>query len=126
MLEDDEGHMWVGTDSSGIYILNHQADSILHIGTNEGLEGGVINSLSKDAQQQMYVGTQSGGLDIFPPDHQIAHHLSTKEGFLDDNVWGFLEDSRKRLWIGSYGGVNIITPDQKIWKLQIPSGRKQE
>ncbi len=119
MLEDDEGHMWVGTDSSGIYILNHQADSILHIGTNEGLEGGVINSLSKDAQQQMYVGTQSGGLDIFPPDHQIAHHLSTKEGFLDDNVWGFLEDSRKRLWIGSYGGVNIITPDQKIWKLQI-------
>jgi len=123
LLEDDKGQMWIATDSAGVYILSHQADSLLHIGIDEGLDAGVINCLSKDDQHQIYLGTQLGGLHIFPADHQIAHHISTKDGLLDNNDWGLLNDSRQRLWIGSYGGLNIITPDQKMYKLLLlPSG----
>ncbi len=125
MLEDDEGRMWVNTDSSGIYILNAHTDSIVNVGTPEGLGAGFIYCMSKDAKHQMYVGTERGGLNVFPPENHIAHQISTKDGLLDNNDWGFLEDSRQRLWIGSYGGLNIITPDQKIYKLLLlPPGNR--
>jgi signal transduction histidine kinase/ligand-binding sensor domain-containing protein len=119
MLEDNEGHMWLTADTLGVIILSGNADSIGHIGVHEGLGEGYVMSLDKDDQQQMFVGTVSGGLNVFPPVNRIAHHLSTKEGILDDNVWGFSEDSKHRFWIGTYSGINIITPDQKIYRLQI-------
>jgi signal transduction histidine kinase/ligand-binding sensor domain-containing protein len=117
--EDELGRMWLGADTTGIYILSRNSDSISFIGIRDGINAGFVQSISKDANQQIYVGSLTGGLNVFPSTDQISHHLSTKDGILDADTWGFLEDSKQRLWIGGYSGVNIITPDQKITKLQI-------
>jgi signal transduction histidine kinase/ligand-binding sensor domain-containing protein len=119
MLEDDEDHMWIASDT-GVYILSKNADSIIHIGSREGLVDDFVFALEKDDQHQIYVGTfntVSGGFYIFPQSSRVAHHISKEDGMLSNDVWALFNDSKQRLWIGSYSGVNIITPDHKISKL---------
>jgi len=119
MLEDQQERMWITTDSSGIVLLNKSLDSISSIGIRDGLEEDASFSLEKDSEQNMLVGTNSSGLIIFPAASRTAHHLAKKDGLIDNNVWAFLEDNENRLWLGTFSGVNIITPDKKIYQLQI-------
>jgi signal transduction histidine kinase/ligand-binding sensor domain-containing protein len=117
MLNDDEDRMWIATDSLGIFILNRTKDSITHVGSREGLGDDATWFLYKDDQHQIYVGTTTAGFNIFPSSNHVAHLFKVKNGLLDDQVWGLLEDDKKRLWVGTYSGINIITPDQKIYSL---------
>jgi len=115
---EDAGLVWAATDSSGVYILNKNIDSVAHIGIMEGLGDNLIQSLDRDPAHDIFIATSSSGFNVFPPTDRVAHHLATKYGFLDNQVWGLMEDSKQRVWIGTYSGLNIITPDQKILSLK--------
>ncbi len=119
MVPDELGRLWISSDSDGVKILSRNADSIAHIGVEEGLVAGINFDLRKDSQQNLFFTSTVAGLNILPATNHIAHHLSTKDGLLDNEVWALLEDSKNRLWMGTYSGVNIITPDGRILQLHL-------
>ena len=62
LCEDAEGHIWVGTASLGIYVLNSSATEILaHYTTdNSSMASNAILSMSCDEQGKIYIGTGNG------------------------------------------------------------------
>lgn len=62
LCEDGNGHIWAGTETLGVYVLNNNATEILaHYTTgNSAIPSNSILSLSYDGQSKMYIGTGNG------------------------------------------------------------------
>ena len=62
LAEDKDGHIWIGTQSSGVYVLSAQADEIIaqYTTDNSSMPSNSVLSLARDVQGVMYVGTGDG------------------------------------------------------------------
>ena len=118
-VQDEQGRVWISSDSGGVKILSRNADSIAHVGVDEGLVEGINFNLSKDSLQNFFLTSTVAGLNVIPRSSHVSHHLSIKDGLLDNEVWALLEDSKDRLWLGTYSGVNIITAEGRICRLEV-------
>ena len=62
LCEDDEGRMWVGTQSLGVYVLSTDGNTVVaHYTTdNSAMPSNTVLSLAIDAAGRVYIGTAEG------------------------------------------------------------------
>ena len=104
LMEDQAGHIWVGTRESGLYQLiprgdtfetNHytyDADDERSISSN-----GILSLFERDGQ--LWVGTENGGLCLFNPSDQTFIQIKQDllgTGLMGNSVFEIYEDSKKR------------------------------
>jgi len=136
ILPQSESRVWVGTEGSGLFLLNLQngetvnyrhnplsvmsngADNFKNYLHNPTLEGSIsqnsIRSIYMDTQGGMWLGSYYGGINYYHPLKNKFGHLQQNPytRSLNDKVIScMIEDEEGKIWIGANDmGINIYNP----------------
>lgn len=113
--------LWVGTQN-GIYIINEEKGSVVHLSNQSGpfgLADNIIDRIYKDREGGIWVGTNFGGANYLP-DRGInfEKYLPTgKPGSISGlRISELAVDGSGAIWIGTQdGGVNCFDPGSKTF-----------
>ena len=119
LVEDREGALWLGTDSSGLrrfdpgtgQVTIYQPDVKRH-GT---LSDNRVNSVYFDASGTMWLGTQNG-LNKFDAKTNAFTVYTQRDGVPGNAVGCVLEDYRHDLWMSTNNGVARFNPQSQTFK----------
>lgn len=95
--------MWVGTDSSGLWIWDTKTGARRRLSDPSfGESEPAITSLTPDGNSNLYIGSFSKGLRLY--DGKNFRKITTSSALDDSYVWASEFDSDGRLWCGTLGG----------------------
>jgi signal transduction histidine kinase/ligand-binding sensor domain-containing protein/CheY-like chemotaxis protein len=111
LVEDKNGHLWVGTWGGGVDRYDRNTEQFVHFrhdSTNPGsLSSNLVLSLLLDSRGFLWVGTEGGGLDRMDSTGKFEHFVH-REGdntsLSDNNVKGLFEDADHQIWVATLGG----------------------
>jgi len=118
VLETSNNELWVGTDESGIAVLDTLGNT-LHRFFNDPENSKSINSNSikciiEDSKGRIWVGTRGGGLNLY--EKKSRHFIrpkalkqSTIAVFND--IFSIYEDKSGNLWLATDDGLLIYNPE---------------
>lgn len=129
----EEDHIWFGTETGGINLLNPRRLSIRsyrHDKENlSSLSCNPVNAVYEDKYGTLWVGTVEGGLNRKEPGSERFTHYTRERGGLSHNsVSALTADRNNRLWVGTWGGginwLDLKTPQsvQKVISSQTSNG----
>lgn len=115
LVEDAEGHVWVGTNEGGVYRFDPETRSLHKValgGFTE--EGSDVYVLHHDNQGAVWIG-HTNGLDMFYPEsRQIVQSYRTEMKNPDDLSFPRVTDmldhagDEELLWVGTERGLNLL------------------
>jgi signal transduction histidine kinase/ligand-binding sensor domain-containing protein/DNA-binding NarL/FixJ family response regulator len=126
LLTDTKNHLWLGTKSGEIYILDpdynivNKFDQIPVV--NGKSPGQNAYTIMQDRDGYIWIGTKGGGIFVteYPVDQtgfnyknqRFFHYqqIPDQDRSLSSNIiYSIKQDSDHRIWIGSYeGGLNLV------------------
>jgi len=116
LVEDREGALWLGTDSSGLQRFDPatgQFTKYEHDINRPGtLSDSRVNSVYFDRWGTMWVGTQNG-LDKFDSKTGTFTVYARPDGMPGNAVGCILEDDRGNLWMSTNNGIARFNPQSK-------------
>ena len=104
MVEDQEGNIWIGTLSKGVFVYDG-TKIIKTLSEKDGLLSNLINQLNVDENNNIFIGT-SRGLNKIDPNGAI-HVYTEKSGFtgIEAKENASYKDKDGSLWFGTVNGV---------------------
>ncbi len=108
----DDSLLWLGTQRSGIRILNLNDQSDRHFAQRDsaGLSDNFIKYIFKASDGIYWIGTHHGGLNRFDYQRREWKTYSVKDGICDNTINGILEDDDKNLWLSTNNGISKFDP----------------
>lgn len=115
ILDDGEGHIWIGTNSQGILMTDYGLQTATRIHSSPdnpfALPNNHINCFYKDDQNTIWVGSSKEGV-AFARLQEISLEICRTPVYED--VSCFQEDNEGNLWIGFDGkGLLRLSPGSK-------------
>ena len=110
----EEDHIWFGTETGGINMLNPRRLSIRNYQYNKenpsSLSYNPVNAIYEDKYGSLWVGTVEGGLNRKEHGSEKFTHFTRDRGGLSHNSVSALTASPDdHLWIGTWGGgINLL------------------
>jgi ligand-binding sensor domain-containing protein len=101
IMQDMEGNLWVGTETSGLHILRQQ-----NFHTIPTLSDHVITSITQASDGAMWVGTNGDGLDRWQSGN--VQHFSTRNGLLSEIILALTSGKNGSMWVGTPDGLSHI------------------
>lgn len=113
LCEDKDGHVWVGTETLGVYVLDSHATQILaqYTTENSSMPSNSILSLTCDENGKMWIGT-GGGLAAFDGS-AIPEGTSSYSADEEDKDMGSIE--RWRLHLSYFNPTMITATPSRIY-----------
>lgn len=128
ILPDDD-HIWFGTETGGIDLLNPRRLSIRNYRHDKedasSLSFNPVNAIYEDKYGALWVGTVEGGLNRKEQDNErFTHYTRDRGGLSHNSVSALTADSANRLWIGTWGGgINLLDLANPRQVLQVISSQ---
>lgn len=112
IIEDEKGHLWVGTQN-GLNEFDGKNFAVYkHIqGASNSLTHNTVLSLHRDSKNNLWMGTHGGGLNKFKDG--VFTSYTQKEGLSNNVVYGILEDEDGNLWLSTNKGISRFDPDKQ-------------
>ncbi len=109
IMEEDNGRIWIGTQTSGLFRLSEKGDTwtSVHYHTMDSerpLSNDFVNSMVQDNEGTVWIGTQ-GGLNQYLPESDSFLALTKSDGFKNNAIKGILSDTDNNLWLSTEGGI---------------------
>ena len=114
LAQDSSGRIWVGTQGSGIWLLEDWNGTPLHLTRDQGMSGSAsISSFFEDSRNRMWVTTEDAGLFVTDPSAQDLRFLNftRRHGLLSRNVCSITEDEDGMLWVTTIKGLLTMNPE---------------
>ncbi len=116
---DDDGSMWVGTYSSGIFIIDTQTRNMEHIHLEPSMHRTeTVRSISKGIFGAYWIGTR-GGLFKYSKKSGILghflHNLQDPRSLSHNSVLCVYHDNKGETWVGTRGGVNLLAKSKQVF-----------
>lgn len=113
MATDKKGHIWMGTDLTGILVYDTlQKKFIKHLSPEKDPFYNRINRIFVDRNNTVWILFKSGGIVVFSPDVDDFIHIKRNplaEFTLSGNTCNaILEDKTGIIWVGSSGDLNLF------------------
>ncbi len=113
LVEDREGALWLGTDSSGLYRFDPATGRFTRFEHDTNRPGALsdnrVNSVHLDRSGTMWVGTQNG-LDKFDSKTGTFTVYTRRDGLPGNAVSCVLEDDHGKLWMSTNNGIARFNP----------------
>ncbi|GAA0882599.1 two-component regulator propeller domain-containing protein [Sphingobacterium siyangense subsp. cladoniae] len=112
IVQDDKGHLWLGTDHGGINVYDKKTKSVQIIGNDKydlrSLPYNSITALYRDKSGIIWTGTYKGGISYYHPNlllfSLVKNYPGLPKSLPFDDVNKFVQDRKGNLWIGTNGG----------------------
>jgi ligand-binding sensor domain-containing protein/signal transduction histidine kinase/DNA-binding response OmpR family regulator len=113
MLDDDEGNLWLGTDGSGLNVLNKKSGQFKTFKQDNWIKSAVVYGIVKDDHGKMWFSTNNGIFEIDP-------HSNFKRSFgrwdnlqsQQYNYKAYYKDLSGKLYFGGINGFNAFYPEK--------------
>ena len=126
--EDNDGNLWFGSFSNGVFKLNPETGGIQNFKAKDGLGSNTIFSIVLAKDNYLWFATNRAGISRY--DGQEFKNFAKEEGLEATSVLCITEDKKGNLWIGSegdglfkYDGKNFENYSKKmdVWEDDIYS-----
>lgn len=100
---DRDGHLWMGTENSGVYKLDKNKQ-VTHL-----IEKGNITSFFQDSSNELWIGSWEQGVyrvDSTGTIHNMYHDPLNPNSISSDFVRDCCEDNHGNIWVGTFNGLN--------------------
>ncbi len=114
LFEDQNSHIWIGTDR-GLFRINSPRSDVSQFIPTEQVRGATVRTIAQDQYGKIWLGT-SEGLTVLNEEGELAFTLSEKDGLSNNNVSTIIEDRNGYVWISTDGGLNVWLPEQKAFR----------
>lgn len=119
LVEDRQGTLWLGTDSSGLHRFDPATGRFTvyqhDVNRRDTLSDNRVNSVHFDRAGTMWVGTQDG-LDKFDAKTGAFTIYMRPDGLPGNAVGCILEDDHGDLWMSTNNGVATFNPQTNSFK----------
>jgi signal transduction histidine kinase len=119
LVEDRQGKIWIGTESSGLRHFDPATGQFTKYEHDENFPGTLsdnrVNSVHFDRSGTMWVGTQSG-LDKFNPQTDSFSAFTQRDGLPGNSVGCIIEDKNGVLWMSTNNGVARFHSESKTFR----------
>lgn len=114
LAEDDNGNIWIGTEDSGINVLNPKSGFVHQVsGSNPDH---LISLCVEYHRNHVYWGLFKQGMDIISLPDEHLRNVSEKElGIPEGSVYAFQIDGKERKWIGTGWGLYKAETDKNTY-----------
>jgi len=127
LLFDSHGHLWCGSEASGVFIYNTNSGAAKHVSSIDGSPGGIggdgVRYLFKDRGGIIWVSINGRGLSYTSPfisQFQLYSMRASGRFSLDfESVRAIYVDEYGMRWIGGYGGLNRIDADGSMTSIDV-------
>ena len=124
---DNEGNLWVGTLSNGLYIYNTDNGNVHHISEEDGLSSSTINGILGDNSMNIWISTNNGISKLIKPEN--GWQVLDNDKIINFNVTDGLQGSQfyqnsvfktheGQLYFGGTNGYNSFFPE-KVMKTNV-------
>jgi ligand-binding sensor domain-containing protein/signal transduction histidine kinase/AraC-like DNA-binding protein len=120
LQEDFQGHLWIGTESNGLFRYNlcdiGKSAEILHYyndgSVNTFMTSNNIRWFYMDKQKkQIWMGGTGSGITCYAISDKKFIHYGDGQGLECYNTYGLLKDDFGKLWISSNQGLYCYSPN---------------
>lgn len=115
IMEDAEGHLWIGTAEAGLHRFEAETQSFLRFPVSPDSSNGTshvfINDIFQASDGTIWIGTD-GGLDAFSAG-TFTHYKYDESGqgaLRSPIVTDILEGKDRTLWIATHAGLYALDP----------------
>jgi ligand-binding sensor domain-containing protein len=120
---DDEGKLWLGSTSSGLFIYdmhNGEMKAVQNDHPTHSYRGIVgITTIFRDRSDLMWLGTNGNGLEKLNRAKQrfgrLVHDPENANSLGSTSIRSICEDKDGNLWIGGYGGLDHLDRKTGRW-----------
>ena len=121
---DQEGTLWVGTDSGVILIKHEDFKKPIHLQANPdsemGLSSHAIQGLLVDRDDNVWIGTWEAGLNVHFRNRNkfmLYHHIiNADQSLLRDKVTAIACEDENKVWVGSNNGLTLLDRKANSYK----------
>lgn len=116
---DDDGDIWVGTYSSGVFIINPQNRNYQRIELKPALpRTETVKAISKGVFGEYWIGTR-GGLFRYSKTRGVSgffrQSLQEPRSLSNNSVLSITHDAKGETWIGTRGGLNLLARSKQVF-----------
>lgn len=120
IMKDDDGYLWIGTYSNGLYIIDPSTKSSHHLNLGPYYNRTeTIRAISKGVLGDYWIGTR-GGLYVYSKTIGVTgffkHDDRDIRSLANNSVLDIHQDSRGETWIGTRGGLNLLTRSKQVFR----------
>jgi signal transduction histidine kinase/ligand-binding sensor domain-containing protein/DNA-binding response OmpR family regulator len=117
---DDDGSIWTGTYSNGIFIIDPESLNARKIILDPYAERTeTVRAISKGIFGNYWIGTR-GGLYIYSKDKGVTgfykHDAREIRSLSNNSVLDIFNDSKGETWIGTRGGINLLAKSKQVFR----------
>ncbi|MBI3509548.1 MAG: histidine kinase [Bacteroidetes bacterium] len=106
IADDDDGKLWVGTYTAGLYVFDTGTGKFSDGRKKLGISADSYFSVCEDKQGKLYFGTLDG---IFIYDHHTTDHVGEENGLSSELIYCMSMDKEKNfLWAGTNQGLSRL------------------
>jgi len=121
MIDDENGHIWIGTDHKGLFIYDRANESLTNQlfdqMTNSSIASNYVGCLYKDNNGIIWIGHNKKGISYY---HDSFHNFLNISHPDCKDVSSIFEDKQGNVWLGTDGNGLFLKdkmPNNKIQKL---------
>lgn len=120
IFKDDDGLIWIGTYSSGVFIADSKTKSINHLNLDPYYERTeTVRTISKGILGDYWIGTR-GGLYVYSKTRGVTgffkHDDRDNRSLVNNSVLDIFHDIRGETWIGTRGGLNLLAKSKQLFR----------
>lgn len=108
VAEGANGDIVIGTDGDGIYVVH--GTSVSHVGTDEGLQSGVVMRIKHDEKRKLFWVVTSNSIAYLTEDYQAK----TIQKFPYPNNFDLIENGKGEAWVLSSNGIYVTTIEELL------------
>ena len=124
ILEDDYGHIWIGTLARGIYILNKYKKLVAHLDNSIGFPSNSINQLLKDEDGGIWAATYKGLVYIPKANNPKSYEVyDERQDLKESHIQALVQDRQGNIWVSMFSGIACFDRrKQKFYNYDYKSG----
>lgn len=114
LTEDDEGFLWAGTDTAGLFVLDREDNTTdrwvpVSLSDDPDQPPEFITSLRLDDQKRLWVGTNGNGLFVREQDEWRP--ITETVSLADATIIAIVQQKDGAMWFGTFDGLVQRQPE---------------
>ncbi len=123
---DAQNRVWIGTDGSGVSVLEQATQQWVNYTENDGLLNNTVQAILFDSEGNIwlstgYSGSVTSGVSTLAAGSEkwetftSPDFVNASDGLASSLVLAIAEDRTGDIWFGTYAGVSVLNPDTNSW-----------